>query len=307
MSASADRISSLCQCPSSSPTIRLLHKQGRASTDIPVISLPAIARLHPLSVQSDLVPSHLCRLLCRAPSTMSGNLEKLILEDLDEAAAKYFTIRIAAKNRPTRLRVPADFTEATGWPRVAQCFVLTSSRSRTEWPLHMTQLSSSTCVGTAISDSAGWLNFMEHMPVSVGDILCFEIVDERTLVASIAYHRGRPPQIAVEKPQEVNVNAPHFRKKLRASHTRPHKSARLDIPTSFWRYRWAAKFDGSLLTLSGPVREHVVKSGMCVTAKQTFCFFGMGWSDFIAMNDLKIGDTLLFTQVTECRYEVKKE
>ena len=131
---------------------------------------------------------------------------------------------------PLWQEVPADFTEATGWPRVAQCFVLTSSRSRTEWPLHMTQLSSSTCVGTAISDSAGWLNFLEHMPVSVGDILCFEIVDERTLVASIAYHRGRPPQIAVEKPQEVNVNAPHFRKKLRASHTRPHKSARLVTP-----------------------------------------------------------------------------
>ena len=75
----------------------------------------------------------------------------------------------------------------------------------------MAQLSSSTCVGTAISDSAGWQNFLANMPVSVGDILAFEVVDTRHLVASIAYHRGRAPGVTATVPDVVNVHAPHFR------------------------------------------------------------------------------------------------
>lgn len=75
----------------------------------------------------------------------------------------------------------------------------------------------------------------------------------------------------------------------------------------FWRSVGPEKFDGSLVTLSGPRGEHVVQSSLCVTPKQTFCFFSGGWSDFRTMNDLKLGDTVVFTKVTDCQYEVTKE
>lgn len=237
-----------------------------------------------------------------------------------------------------------------------------------EWPLRMTQLSSSSCVGTAISDSYGWSKFAEHMAVSVGDVLDFELVDERCLLASNAYSRGRVPEVvpqeaqvtgghsprvALEEPQVVNDSTPHFKKKFRPSHTRAHKSARLvsyplnmysftivvlarttveisylllrdlqnslihegvffvhftqDIPTWFWRSMGPETFDGSLMTLTGPIREHVVRSSLCVSPKQTFCFFSSRWADFVSMNSLQVGDTIVFTKVTNCRYVVKKE
>ncbi|KAG0575945.1 hypothetical protein KC19_3G210300 [Ceratodon purpureus] len=244
---------------------------------------------------------------------MSNDLEKLVLDDLDEAAGNYFTIRIISKTQPARLEVPAPFTAMTGWPGAAHCSLLTSYRGHREWPLQMTQVSSSSRVGNAISDSVGWANFIDHMAVSVGDILIFELVDDHTLEASIAYHRGRAPHSLHipdsmhSDPQVVNANRPHFKKKLRISHTRADKSARLDIPTLFWRSVGPEKFDGSLVTLSGPRGEHVVQSSLCVTPKQTFCFFSGGWSDFRTMNDLKLGDTVVFTKVTDCRYEVTKE
>ncbi|KAG0504969.1 hypothetical protein M758_N008000 [Ceratodon purpureus] len=248
---------------------------------------------------------------------MSNNLEKLVLEDLDEAAAGYFTIRIKSRTEPARL-VPASFTAMTGWPGAAQCSLLTSPRDRRGWPLQMT-LSSSSRVGNAISDTAGWANFLDAMAVSVGDILVFEMVDDRCLAASIAYHRGCLPRIVQTEPQVVNhdivqaepqvVNEsrPHFKKKLRLSHTRSDKSARLDIPTSFWRSVGPEKFNGSLVTLSGPRGQHVVQSSLCVTPKQTFCFFSSGWSDFRTMSNFDLGDTVTFTKVTDCRYEVTKD
>ncbi|KAG0617921.1 hypothetical protein M758_4G025000 [Ceratodon purpureus] len=253
---------------------------------------------------------------------MSDGFENLILEDLDEASGNHFTVRILSRTTPTRLEVPAPFSAATGWPGAVQCAVVTSLRNPLEWPLRMTQLSSSSCVGTAISDSYGWSKFTEHMAVSVGDVLDFELLDERCLLASIAYSRGRVPEVvpqeaqvtgghsprvAPEEPQVVNDSTPHFKKKLRPSHTRAHKSARLDIPTSFWRSMGQETFDGSLMTLSGPIREHVVRSSVCKTPKQTFCFFSSGWADFVSMNSLQVGDTIVFTKVTNCRYVVKKE
>ncbi|KAG0568744.1 hypothetical protein KC19_6G042500 [Ceratodon purpureus] len=260
---------------------------------------------------------------------MLTELEELVLEDLDEAEVTYFSVRIISKTNPARLEVPASFTATTGWPGAVQCSLLTSLRDPKEWPLQMGQLPSSSCVGNAVSDSTGWANFLRHMAVSVGDIIVFEFVDSRCLVASIAYHRGCPPQNVPEEPQVVNVivpaepqvvsvnvpelpqvvnvNSPFFKKKLRATHARAHKSARLDIPTAFWRAVGPEKFNGSLITLSGPGGEHVVQSSICVTPKQTFCFFGSGWSDFRALNDFHVGDTIVFTKVTECQYEVIKE
>ncbi|KAG0595589.1 hypothetical protein M758_UG179300 [Ceratodon purpureus] len=57
---------------------------------------------------------------------MSTDLEKLLLKELDEAVAHYFTVRITSKTRPTRLEVPAAFIKTTGWPGCAQCCLVTS-------------------------------------------------------------------------------------------------------------------------------------------------------------------------------------
>lgn len=225
----------------------------------------ALPSSSPLDVSS--IPS------CTGRGAMSDGFENLLLEDLDEASGNHFTVRILSRTTPTRLvsqllhhvicndpvprneslpscfltppllqEVPAPFSAATGWPGAVQCAVVTSLRNPLEWPLRMTQLSSSSCVGTAISDSYGWSKLTEHMAVSVGDVLDFELVDERCLLASIAYSRGRVPEvvpqeaqvrgghsprIAPEEPQVVNDSTPHFKKKLRPSHTRAHKSARL--------------------------------------------------------------------------------
>ncbi|KAG0565589.1 hypothetical protein KC19_8G201700 [Ceratodon purpureus] len=147
-------------------------------------------------------------LLQRVPGAMSTALEELVLDEIDETEAPYFTLRIISKTNPARLEVPASFTATTGWPGAAQCSLLTSLRDPKEWPLQMGQLPPSSRAGNAVSDSAGWINFLRHMPVSVGDILVFEHVDDRCLVASVAYHRGRRPQNAPEEPQVVHLDVP---------------------------------------------------------------------------------------------------
>ncbi|KAG0572752.1 hypothetical protein KC19_VG121900 [Ceratodon purpureus] len=151
----------------------------------------------------------------RRPATMAepvDSLEELVLEEVQGTPAQYFTVRIFSKTKPTRLEVPAEFSSKTGWPGVENCAIVTSTKFK-EWPLRKTQLSSLTSLGFAMSDSAGWLKFLGDQDVSAGDVLVFEQVDERCLVASVAYQSGRP-SVTEDVPQVINSDIPTFKKTL---------------------------------------------------------------------------------------------
>ena len=79
-----------------------------------------------------------------------------------------------------------------------------------------------------------------------------------------------------------------------------------DIPTSYWRTVDDSKFDGPWYKLSGPRETVMVKSARYYSEKQTFCYFTKGWVDFVALNHLKLGDTILFAEKGDAEFEVRK-
>ncbi|KAG0574496.1 hypothetical protein KC19_VG266200 [Ceratodon purpureus] len=108
------------------------------------------------------------------------------------------------------------------------------------------------------SCGTGWNKFVEDNHVGDGDLLLFGEVDESTLIVTV---NCAPPEVKTTplpleatihpaqsepgsvvdsprtprppKPPRASGNAPYFEKILRASHTKPGKAARLDIPTAF--------------------------------------------------------------------------
>ncbi|KAG0594453.1 hypothetical protein M758_UG078800 [Ceratodon purpureus] len=115
---------------------------------------------------------------------------------------------------------------------------------------------------------------------------------------------------ASSNPRRASSNGlwvPQFCKTLRVSHTKPGKASRLDIPTLYWRTYGTEQFEDHFFTLAGPIAEGVVKSSVCVTPKQTFCFFTCGWYHFCTRNKLKVGDTLLFAKTGPASFEVSKK
>ncbi|KAG0596937.1 hypothetical protein M758_UG297400 [Ceratodon purpureus] len=84
------------------------------------------------------------------------------------------------------------------------------------------------------------------------------------------------------------------------------KSTRPDIPTAYHRSVGDHRFDGPWYTLDGPTQSVLVKSARYFSQKQTFCHLTKGWVDFVAVNQLKMGDHLLFIEVGEARFEVVK-
>ena len=77
-----------------------------------------------------------------------------------------------------------------------------------------------------------------------------------------------------------------------------------DIPTAYWRKHGKEKFNGQLYTLEGPLKESCVKSALHETGRQTLCFFTSGWFEFCVLNNLKLGDTVIFLKRGPCRFQV---
>ena len=77
-----------------------------------------------------------------------------------------------------------------------------------------------------------------------------------------------------------------------------------DVPTAFWRTHGMEAFDGIRCTLNGPLAPFLVNTAILKYATQTFCAFTQGWAGFCTANKLKIGDTLVFTQVGFDEFEV---
>ncbi|KAG0571444.1 hypothetical protein KC19_VG011500 [Ceratodon purpureus] len=132
------------------------------------------------------------------------------------------------------------------------------------------------------------------------------MVDESTLVVTI--HRGPASEERLQTmpPPKVKEDRHHFIKTLRACHVRPLKSTRQDIPTAYHRMVGSHSFDGPWYTLSGPVVSELVKSARYYSKKQTFCHFTRRWVDFVALNHVKTGDTVVFSEVDKSEFEVKK-
>jgi hypothetical protein len=79
-----------------------------------------------------------------------------------------------------------------------------------------------------------------------------------------------------------------------------------DVPTAYWRLVGAEGFNGALYTLNGPLSPWTVKTSTSTYGTQTCCSFTNGWAAFCTANDLKLGDTVIFTQVGLLEFEVSK-
>ena len=79
-----------------------------------------------------------------------------------------------------------------------------------------------------------------------------------------------------------------------------------DVPTAYWRTYGEEQFDGIACRLNGPVAAWTVNTAILKYASQTVCSFTHGWAGFCTANNLKIGDTLIFTKVAFDEFEVRK-
>ncbi|KAG0624041.1 hypothetical protein M758_3G219100 [Ceratodon purpureus] len=157
---------------------------------------------------------------------------------------------------------------------------------------------------SAFSIGDGFPKFMEENNVDLGTLLVIERVDVESLHVTIYRRPDETTPVLTPPPSPQTDLRPHFRKTLRATNVRVSKSTRLDIPTAFWRSLGEERFNGAWYTLEGPLHTVLVKSGTYSSAKQTFCFLTKGWIDFVAMNRLKLGDTVVFTLVGVAEFEV---
>lgn len=80
-----------------------------------------------------------------------------------------------------------------------------------------------------------------------------------------------------------------------------------DVPAEFWRTHGVCSFDGVTYTLHGPKMPCSVLSATHTYGKQTFCSFTSGWRRFCTANELRIGDTVLFSKVGPLDFAVTKE
>ncbi|KAG0558455.1 hypothetical protein KC19_5G156000 [Ceratodon purpureus] len=173
-----------------------------------------------------------------------------------------------------------------------------------EWPVMFRTHGVTDPRVSAFSIGDGFPKFMEDNNVQLGTLLILERVDNDFLHVTIYRRPDETAPVLTPPPSPQTDLRPHFRKTLRACHVRVSKSTRLDIPTAFWRSLAWERFDGPWYTLEGPLHTVLVKSAVYCSAKQTFCFLTKGWVDFVAMNRLNLGDTLVFTLVGVAEFNV---
>ncbi|KAG0568345.1 hypothetical protein KC19_6G012900 [Ceratodon purpureus] len=182
--------------------------------------------------------------------------------------------------------IPPAFTTKHRWPGTSDCCLVTSVTNMKQWFLMFVRRGS-----IIVSDGEGWSDFLCDRGIGVGWFLVFEVVDECCLAVTIC-----PPRESSKK----------FMKILTKTHTGAYKSARLDIPARFWRDLGEDKFDNVTYTLRGPSSEATVKATCYRSPTQTFCFFATGWREYCSLNNLKKGDSLVFSLIDTTVFHVKK-
>ncbi|KAG0604512.1 hypothetical protein M758_10G177000 [Ceratodon purpureus] len=236
------------------------------------------------------------------------DLEESDVDDLEDVRDLYFTLKMLTKTHRRTLDIPPAFTEKTGWPQKPDCTLVMSSNAQKEWPILFSIVQASGGARTASSVGHGWTSFLQDQEVGQGSLLIFEFVDATSLAVTI-YHPDRPRKIedvGEEQSNRRKAHGPVFQKTLKASHVRQGHASRLDFPIAYWREYGADHFKDTYFTLSGPSRAVRVKSCVYVNPKQTFVYLSKGWSDFVAMNDFKVGDTLTFAAVGTQEFNVDR-
>lgn len=79
-----------------------------------------------------------------------------------------------------------------------------------------------------------------------------------------------------------------------------------DVPDSYWHTYGVEDFDGVWYTLHGLLKPWTVKTATHTYDKQTFCSFTKGWAGLCTSNELKLGDTVVFTKVGPGDFHVKE-
>ncbi|KAG0555330.1 hypothetical protein KC19_12G161500 [Ceratodon purpureus] len=207
------------------------------------------------------------------------------IAEMEDIGARFFSVYLESAHSMSVLDVPQEFTASTGWPGCADCGIITSSATMQESPVRFDRTGS---VARSVGD--GWARFLRDNNIRKGKFVVFEPVDERCLVAVVYPKSGTP----------------EFTKKLRLSHTTKKNSAKLDIPSRFWRRYGSDNFDQRAFTLRGSKCSVTVKSVLKRTPRQTTCYFTEGWDKFRDQNDFGVGDTLVFTQVAHANFQVTK-
>ncbi|KAG0596520.1 hypothetical protein M758_UG262100 [Ceratodon purpureus] len=210
------------------------------------------------------------------------HLFKDVVEEMIQVKALFFSLYIDTNSMSTPLEIPAAFMKKTRWPGTSDCSLVTLVTSMKQWLVMLMRRSAE----TVVSVDKGWSDFLRDQEIQVGNFLVFEVVNDCCLAVTVY-----PPQ-----------NCTKFKKILKATYARSLNSARLDIPTAFWR----EVGDGISYTLRGPSSEVVVKSCRHVSKTQTFCFFATGWCEYYTANDLKEGDTLVFSLIDSTTFHVTK-
>ncbi|KAG0594148.1 hypothetical protein M758_UG052200 [Ceratodon purpureus] len=205
--------------------------------------------------------------------------------EMEEIGVKFFSIYLHTAHSMSVLDVPPEFTASTGWPGCADCGIITSVTTMQESPVRFERTGA-----IARSVGEGWANFLHVNKIRKGKFVVLELVDERCLAA-----------VVYPKP-----GTPEFTKKLRPSHNGKTYSAKLDIPSRFWRRYGSEKFNQRAFTLRGPESSVTVKAVRKRTPHQTVCYFTCGWNRFRDENDFRVGDTLVFTQVAHAHFQVTK-
>ncbi|KAG0562012.1 hypothetical protein KC19_9G110400 [Ceratodon purpureus] len=208
-----------------------------------------------------------------------------IIQELDDVEAVYFPVFIDARALVSPLEIPPSFTIWSGWPSETQCTLIIGISDR-----HGSTLTFEFRGNRWVSTGSGWQTFLREHEVSIGKLCVLEYVDDRCLYVK-TYPRG---------------NTRSFTKTMRISHVRPFKSTRMDIPVKFWREVGEEKFDGYFYGLQGPLTKTVVKSTLSHLPAQTVCHFTTGWSNFCKENEVKVGETLVFTHVDPFIFQVTK-
>ncbi|KAG0573492.1 hypothetical protein KC19_VG182900 [Ceratodon purpureus] len=133
--------------------------------------------------------------------------------------------------------IPVAFTNKTKWPGEKQCALVTSMSSK-QWQVNFERRNSS-----FVSTGTGWRDFLCDQELRIGNILVFEVVDERCLVVTINPYAEKTP----------------FKKILRPTHLRENNSARLLSVLTFqpnFGVKWGRKSStqSSILCVDGTQR-----------------------------------------------------
>lgn len=127
--------------------------------------------------------------------------------------------------------IPTEFTGLCGFPSTRDCKLVTSMRREDQWAVQFRTHGVTDPRVSAFSVGDGFPKFVKDNNIANGTLLVLEHVDTTCLVVTILRRQEEEERPATPPPSPHTEVRPHFRKTLKASHTRPFKSTRLVSPS----------------------------------------------------------------------------